>query len=113
VRALLVHFFQPDCNACVEEMKALNALHGEIGRDVAILGIAHRRGPEEVREVARKLELSYPLLLGQESEVASAFARGDATVIAVSRGVVRYTQLGFEGGDEVRYEQVVRRLLGG
>jgi hypothetical protein len=27
-------------------------------------------------------------------------------------GVIRFTQVGFEAGDEERYEKVIRRLLG-
>jgi len=114
VRAVLVHFFQPDCNACIEEMKALDGLHRELsGRDLAILGIAHRRTPEEARDVARTLGLSYPVLLGQGSDIANALARGDATVIADAKGVVRYTQVGFQPEDVAVWRTNLERLRAG
>jgi len=113
-KALLVHFLQPDCNACIDEMKALDELHREVvGREVAILGIDHRGKPEATRDVARDLELSYPVLLGHGSEVAKAHARGDATVIADSKGVIRYTQVGFQPEDVSIWRTNLDRLLAG
>jgi len=114
IRVVLVHFFQPDCNACIEEMEALDSLHSEFAaRDAAVLGIAHRGKPEAVREITRKLGLSYPVLLGKESPIASALARGDATVIADSSGVVQYTQVGFQSEDVAVWRENIERLLAG
>ena len=42
-RALVIHFFQPDCFQCQVEMNALEATHQKyIQKGVSVIGIAHR-----------------------------------------------------------------------
>ena len=114
IRAALLHFFQPDCNACVAEMKALQVLHGELAaKDVLVAGVAHRGEEAAVAAVAKEHKLSYPVLLGQGSDLAKAFSRGDATVLADAKGVVRYSQVGFKDGDAKGWKENLERLLEG
>lgn len=113
-QALLLHFFQPDCNACRTEMAALEALSRDLApKGVLVAGVAHRGDGAAVGALARKLGLSYPLLLGQGSELAKGFSRGDATVIADGKGVVRYVQVGFKEGDEKVFREAIESLLAG
>lgn len=112
VKATLLHFFQPDCNACMVEMKALNVLSKELAQKGAVIAsVAHRGDQAAVKAIAEKHKLSYPLVLGQGSELAKTFSRGDATVIADGKGVVRFSQVGFKEGDEKPFRETLENLL--
>jgi len=112
VKAVLLHFFQPDCNACMVEMKALEGLSKELSpKGALIASVAHRGDEAAVKAVAEKHKLSYPLVLGQGSDLAKAFSRGDATVIVDGKGAVRYSQVGFKEGDEKTFRETLENLL--
>lgn len=113
-KAVLLHFFQPDCDACLAEMKLLEGLHKEfVEKGALVASVAHRGDKAAVIAVAEELKLTLPLLLGQESDLAKAFARGDATVIADAKGVIRYSQVGFKEGDEKFFRETLENLLAG
>lgn len=112
VKATLLHFFQPDCNACVVEMKALDFLSKELApKGAVIASVAHRGDQVAVKAVAERHKLSYPLVLGQGSDLVKTFSRGDATVIADGKGVVRFSQVGFKEGDERIFRETLEKLL--
>jgi peroxiredoxin len=113
-RALMVHFFQPNCQACHEAMKALEELHKEFSaKGVLVLGIAHRGDLKSVKPVIDRLKPSYLLLLGTGSEVALKLAGGDAIHIADGTGVFRFSQAGYGKGDEKVWKENIERLLKG
>jgi len=95
-KALLIHFFQPDCLQCQVQMKAEEALYQDMGKSgVAVLGIAHRGTPEIVKEIGAHMKLSFPLLVGTGSEVAKKCGSGDALYILDEKGTVRFSQAGY------------------
>ena len=111
-KALFIHFFQPDCNLCMAEMKALEALHQEVVKKGAlIVGVAHRHDEAAVRGIREKLKITYPLLLGRGSELAAQFSRGDASILVDGQGRVRSSQVSYKEGEEKVWKQNIERLL--
>jgi len=81
-KLLVLHLFQPDCLQCQAEMKALEKLHQEFGKQgVLVAGIAHRGDADAVRPLAEQLGVAFPLAVGTGSELAKQFAAGDALAI--------------------------------
>jgi peroxiredoxin len=111
-KALFFHFFQSDCNLCMAEMKALEALHQEVAKQGAlIVGVAHRHDEAAVRGIREKLKITYPLLLGRGSELASQFSRGDASILVDGQGMVRTSQVSYKEGEEKVWKENMERLL--
>lgn len=111
-KALFIHFFQADCNLCMAEMKALEALHQEVAKQGAlVLGVAHRHDEAAVRAAREKTKVTYPLLLGRGSELAARFSRGDASILVDSQGMVRTSQVSYKEGEEKLWKENVERLV--
>lgn len=113
-KAILIHFFQPDCNACLAEMRALETVHQDYaGDDVLVLGIAHRGNSDAIISAGNKTGVSYPLLVGTGTAIANKFARGDATIIFDSNGTAQFSQLGFEDDDIQVWRENLDQLVRG
>lgn len=111
---LVLHLFQPDCLQCQAELKALEKLHQDFGKQgLLVAGVAHRGDADAVRAVGERLKLTFPLVVGTGSPLARQFAAGDALAIADQRGVVRFAQVGYGEGDEKVWREAVERLLAG
>jgi peroxiredoxin len=111
-KPLFFHCFQSDCNLCVAEMKALEALHHEVTKQGAlVVGVAHRHDEAAVRGIREKLKITYPLFLGRGSELASQFARGDASILVDRQGMVRTSQVSYKEGEEKVWKENIERLL--
>lgn len=100
-KALIVHFFQPDCPQCQAQMQALQQAHEQAaGTDVLTVGIAHRGDEKAVRALAERLKITFPLAVGTGSDAIKALAAGDTMAIADGKGVIRFAQVGYGRGDE-------------
>ncbi|MEW6250984.1 MAG: redoxin domain-containing protein [Planctomycetota bacterium] len=113
-KALIIHLLQPDCLQCRAQLQALKPLAERFReRGVITLGIAHRGTPEAARELAKDLNLPFPVLMGVDSEIARQFAAGDTLGIMDAQGVVRFAQVGYGEGDAKFWERAVEELLAG
>ena len=113
-KAVLVHFFQPDCPQCQAQMQALQKTHQEFAdKGLTTVGIAHRGDEQAVRSLAERLKITFPLVVGTGSEAVKPLAGGDAMAIADAKGVVRFAQVGYGGGDESVWRENVSLLLAG
>jgi hypothetical protein len=111
---LLLHFFQPDCPQCQVQMQALQKTHEQFAeKGVLTVGIAHRGDEKAVRDVGERLRLTFPLVLGTGSDAIKSMAAGDAMAIADAKGVVRFAQVGYGGGDESVWAANLSLLLAG
>lgn len=112
-RVLVIHFFQPDCLQCQAQAKTLQATHQKYAdRGVLVIGIAHRDN-DAAKAFAERLSVSYPLLLGTGSQLATLFAAGDSLYITDDHGTVRFSQAGFGNGDERLWHEDIDLLLAG
>jgi thiol-disulfide isomerase/thioredoxin len=68
---VLVNFWATWCAPCVKEIPEFAALYdAHKGKDLIVLGVAMDfENPKEVRDYAKKLAMSYPLVLGDDKTV--------------------------------------------
>lgn len=113
-KVLVVHLFQPDCLQCQAQMKALEQVHKDLAdKGVAVVGVAHRGDAGDVKDVAARQKVTYPMLAGQGSEIARQFAAGDSLAIADASGTVRFATVGYGQGDEKVWREAIDQLLAG
>lgn len=110
--ALVVHVFQPDCGACRDEAKALEALSRERS-EIAIVGLAHRGEKSDVEALKREVGVSYPLAVATGTEWARTWGRGDPTYIVSRESRLSYVQTGFEAKDTLLWSEVAEDLAAG
>jgi thiol-disulfide isomerase/thioredoxin len=75
-KSLIINFWATWCAPCRREIPLLETLHAEwAGRGVSVVGIAvdHR---DKVLEFAHKLNMGYPLLIGEQDALDAAAAFG-------------------------------------
>lgn len=113
-RALMVHFFQPDCPQCQAQMKAMQAVYGAMNpKGGLIVGAAHRGDLEAVKVVQSKLGVTFPIGVLKSKVGLEKKVGGDACAIADQAGVVRFAQAGFGEGDQTLWNDVFEALLAG
>lgn len=113
--ALVIQLFQPDCLQCRAQLVSLKGMRSKFsgaGRAV-FLGVAHRGDPEDVGELARELNVGFPLVMGVGSDLARQFAAGDTLGIIDEQGLVRFAQVGYGDGDERLWFDAVEALRSG
>lgn len=110
--AVVVHLLQPDCLQCRAQLTELQTLHDRFqSRGVVVLGIAHRGTLQDAQKLGRDLAISFPLLHGPGSQIATQFAAGDTLGIADHAGIIRFAQVGFGQGDEALWVAALENLL--
>ncbi|MSP17906.1 MAG: TlpA family protein disulfide reductase [Myxococcales bacterium] len=117
-KVVLLNFWATWCTPCQGEIPHLEALHRKFGADgFVVLGIA-MDGPETIATVlptARRLGVSYPVLLDEETRVVGLYnPKLDApfNVFIGRDGNIASTRQGYTAGDESQIEAEVVRLLG-
>ena len=113
-KALVVHFFQPDCPQCQAQMQALQKTQEQSGdKGTMTIGIAHRGDAKAVRDMAGRLKITFPLAVGTGADAIKTLAAGDAMAIADAGGVIRFAQVGYGGGDEAVWRENLDLLAAG
>ena len=106
-RFLAIHVFQPDCNACQSQARALQRLHTKRKPgEMAVIGIAHRRDAAAAKEFARTLGVTYPIAVATGSDWAQQWGRGDPMYVVGADGKVAYSQEGFQPSDTPIWDAV-------
>jgi len=73
-KVVLVNFWASWCPECRPEMPLFERLHRDFaGRGLAVVGVNAREGAAVVRQYARELNLTFPLLLDAAGEVREAY----------------------------------------
>ncbi len=113
-KGLLVHFFQPTCQACHDAMKELETLHVQFAKQgILVVGIAHRGETQAAESIVKRLNVTYTVLVGTGSHIALKLAGGDTIRIADSHGAFKFTQAGYGKGDENVWKENIQKLLAG
>jgi peroxiredoxin len=114
---VLISFWATWCVPCLAELPHFDRIYRE-QRDKGFVVLAiSMDGPESVAEVAptvRRLNLSFPVLLDEETRVvASHNPHRDApfTIIIDRKGNVVYSRPGYAPGDEALVEKKIVALL--
>jgi peroxiredoxin len=105
-RVVLLDFWATYCEPCLAEMPHLEALYEEArGQGFVVLAVA-MDGPETVAEVpsfARRNGLTFPVVLDEDSHVASLYdpkKSAPFSVLLDRRGAVLRVREGYNPGDE-------------
>ena len=113
-KVVLVNFWATWCGPCREEMPRLQALYDKYrASGFVLLGVNIDDNPDTALATARKLGVSFPVLLDTDKKVSKLYdlATMPSTVLIDRDGHVRYLHRGYRDGDEAEYEQAIRGLL--
>jgi peroxiredoxin len=73
-RVVLLNFWATWCLECRQEMSAFERLHREFSaQGLAVVGINAREGTAAVREYAKELGLTFPLILDPKGTINTAY----------------------------------------
>ena len=99
-QAVLLNFWATWCAPCVEEMPMLSEIHDRYRpRGFVVVGVALDK-PDRAAAFARKLGVSYPVLVGEADVVMTGRRYGNTSgmlpysVLVDAEGVIRWTYLG-------------------
>jgi peroxiredoxin len=116
-KVVLLDFWATWCTPCAAELPHLEALYRARRDDgLVVLGVA-MDGPESVAQVtpfARRYELSFPVLLDEETRVVNLYNPkrvAPMTVLIDRRGLVARVRNGYNAGDEKLIAADVAQLL--
>jgi len=111
-KVVLLNFFTYFCGPCREEMPHLNQIYQELkGQGFQILGIGLSSSPQQLKELAGQLGLTYPVLEGNEA-VSKAYGGVELvplTFIIDRQGNIAHKILGARSKAE--FEKLVKPLL--
>ncbi len=113
-RVVMVNFWATWCGPCREEMPQLNRLYEKYrASGFVLLGVNVDDDTSKAAEVAKKLGLTFPVLLDTDKKVSKLYdlSTMPSTVIIDRDGKVRYVHRGYLAGYEDNYEKQIRELL--
>lgn len=111
---VLINFWASWCGPCRQEMPLLNRIHEQYRKaGFTLLGVNIDDDPAAARDMARKLGVSFPVLLDTDKRVSRLYDVDTmpATLLLDRNGKVRYVHRGYRPGLEVTYQNQVRELL--
>ncbi len=114
---ILNDFWATWCVPCEAELPHLEALYRQFkDQGFVVLGVT-MDGPETIAQVApfaRRYELSFPVLLDDETKVTGVYnpkRTAPLSVLVDKKGQIARVRSGFSSGDEKLIEEDVRSLL--
>jgi peroxiredoxin len=117
-KVVLIDFWATWCVPCGAEMPHLEALYdAQKDKGLVLLGVA-MDGPETVAQVgpfARQHNLSFPVLLDEETKVTSIYnpkRTAPMSVLIDRKGQIARVRSGYSAGDEKLIADDVASLLG-
>lgn len=117
-KVILINFWATWCVPCQQELPHLQKIWEKYqDQDLIVLGVA-TDGPSssaKVKPHAKKLGLSFPVLLDTNTDVISVYNSRQVmpyTVIIGKDKTIKSTHEGYAAGDEVKMEKKLAELLG-
>jgi peroxiredoxin len=113
-QVVLVNFWATWCGPCREEMPQLNRLYEKYrGSGFTLLGVSVDDDANNAVAVARRLGVSFPVLLDTDKTVSKLYdlATMPSTVLIDRDGRVRYLNRGYHAGVQAEYDEQIRALL--
>jgi peroxiredoxin len=111
---VLLNFWASWCGACRQAMPALNDIY-EKYRHVGLVMLSVNLDEEAHRahDMASSLKIRFPVLLDDRKIASQAFKVDNMplTVLIDREGVVRFTHVGYNAGDESKILAPLRKLL--
>ncbi len=113
-RVVLLNFWATWCKPCEDEMPAMQRLYRQLGgADFELLAVSVDDAAADVAAFAERLDLSFPILLDPDKEVARAYQtfRYPETLLIDRSGVVVERFVGPKDWDASPYVARIGRLL--
>lgn len=111
---VMVNFWASWCGACRQAMPALNELDEKYRRaGLVLLSVNIDDENHRAEEMARGLKVRFPVLRDEQKSVSRLYKAETMplTILIDREGVVRYSHVGYNLGDERRYLAELRTLL--
>jgi thiol-disulfide isomerase/thioredoxin len=95
-KVVVVNFWATWCGPCVQEIPMFQQFHEKYAPDLVILGVNEQENAEDVREFVRQFEVTYPVLLDRDADLAPVFRLMalPVTVFVDQEGMLRYHHVG-------------------
>jgi len=83
------------------------------GKPFAVLGVNVEGEIAPAAEIAKKSKITFPVLIDEDQKVSELYdlEAMPSTVVVDRDGNVRYIHKGYRPGDEVKYLEVVKKLI--
>jgi thiol-disulfide isomerase/thioredoxin len=111
---VMVNFWASWCGACRQAMPALNELDEKYRRaGLVLLSVNIDDEHHRAEQMAQGLKIRFPVLRDEQKSVSRLYKADTMplTVLIDREGVVRYSHIGYNLGDERKYLVELRTLL--
>jgi peroxiredoxin len=109
-KKVLINFWATWCPPCREEMPDIQQVSNDYGGNFVVLAISRDDGPEQIRDFAQEMGLTFPLIANTTGDVSTRYgARGlPMSYFVNTDGTISYRQIGFMTRDfiETRVEEM-------
>ena len=117
-RPAVVSFWASWCVPCLDELRALKALHARFGDRIAFVAINVDEAPEreQARAMAAELGVSFPVGLDPDGTLLRRFGARDTiplTLVIDARGRLAHRQDGWSAEDEPALLRAIRAAAAG
>jgi len=113
-QVVLINFWARWAGDSRQEMPALNKINTTYERaGLVVLGISVDEDLRRAREFAEAMKVSYPIMFDTGSDIGREYLleKMPMTILVDRSGVVRYSHVGFNNGDDRIYLEKIRELL--
>jgi peroxiredoxin len=114
-KPVLLNFWASWCGPCRQEMPLLEAIDKRYqNAGFTVLGVNVEGKAAPAKEIAAKAGVSFPVLVDEGQKVSELYQLEamPSSVIVDRDGVVRYVHSGYKPGDEAKYVEVIKQLIG-
>ena len=111
---VLINFWASWCGPCREEMPLLNDLHKKYEPlGFAVFGVNVEEDVKGAMGFLQNFPVDFPVLLDSSNQVSKQYKviAMPTTVLVDRDGKVRYLHQGYKSGDEIKYQQMVKKLV--
>lgn len=113
-QVVLVNFWARWAGDTHREMRALDKINTTYQRaGLVVLGVSVDEDLRRAREFADSMKVSYPIMFDTGSDIGRDYqlAKMPVTILVDRSGVVRFSHIGFQRGDDRMYLEQIRELL--
>lgn len=111
-KIIVLNFFTTWCGYCRKEIPKLNEIYKEYkNKGIEIIGIDSGEDKESVKFYAKEMQITYPVLVDEDDEVASLFRVFGVprTLVIDKKGIIKYNQAGSFFGHKNILDDLLKR----